>query len=1023
MSFHTRARPLVGAAFGSLLFVACSSAPESGPLSTSAQGEDASVAAPAATAEVRGEQARSNPMRYLMADGLPPGVARYHGGPQVGVTPTCSSPKLTYFGGPLLQQPIIVPVFWNNTVNATLQASIPQFYADVTQSTYWQWLQEYDSVGLSPGTNQAILPGTVTAGVVLAPVKCNPGGAGCKLTDADLQTELNRQIGLGNLPAPTLDCTGNSRTIYMVHFPANIALTGPYNIKSCVGGGFCAYHGTGTYGASTPLVYGAMMDEFTGGCSTGCGFNATALENSTDTASHELAEATTDTDIGLDVQPLYAAPAAWGDNNNGCGEIGDICDTASPGDTITVSGRTWVVQELWSNAQNKCTSTGPAQTICSGTTVTGCRKCSCGDNGVACSGSTSACETTKTNVLFGGCEQCTSTNDTCSSGTCQQSATPAQDDICVACVPKTTCPAGDNCGTVPDGCGGTVNCGTCTLPQTCGGGTPSNPNVCGCTPKTTCPAGDNCGTVPNGCGGTVSCGSCTAPQTCGGGTPSNPNHCGCTPSTTCPAGDNCGTVPNGCGGTVSCGSCTAPQTCGGGTPSNPNQCGCTPATTCPAGDNCGTVPNGCGGTVNCGTCTAPQTCTANHCGCTPKTTCPAGDNCGTIPDGCGGTVNCGTCTAPQTCGGTGNPNQCGCTPKTTCPAGDNCGSVPDGCGGTVNCGTCAAPQTCGGTGNPNQCGCTPKTTCPAGDNCGTAPDGCGGTVNCGTCAAPQTCGGTGNPNQCGCTPKTTCPAGDNCGTAPDGCGGTVNCGTCSAPQTCGGTGNPNQCGCTPKTTCPAGDNCGTAPDGCGGAVNCGSCAAPQTCGGGSPSNPNVCGCTPATTCATGLNCGTAGDGCGGTISCGTCGSSESCVSNKCVASTPDGGGTTDAGSLDSGTTGHDAGADSGTAHDGGATADSGAGHDSGAGAADSSTATGDGAAADAADDASDEAGAGATPGANGGCGCKMAGAAEAGPSPGLVAFGILALVGGLRLRRRGAVAVLACRRAHPPLARHRLPRV
>ncbi len=62
----------------------------------------------------------------------------------------------------------------------------------------------------------------------------------------------------------------------------------------------------------------------------------------------------------------------------------------------------------------------------------------------------------------------------------------------VCCTPDCT---GKECG--DDGCGG--SCGTCTAPQTCGGG--GTVNVCGCTPRTTCPAGDNCGSVPDGCGG------------------------------------------------------------------------------------------------------------------------------------------------------------------------------------------------------------------------------------------------------------------------------------------------------------------------------------------------------------------------------------------------------------------------------------------------------------------------------------------------------------------------------------------
>jgi len=285
-----------------------------------------------------------------------------------------------------------------------------------------------------------------------------------------------------------------------------------------------------------------------------------------------------------------------------------------------------------------------------------------------------------------------------------------------------------------------------------------------CSPITVCPTGDNCGTLANGCGGTVTCGSCTAPQTCGGSGVANV--CGCSPITVCPTGDNCGTLPNGCGGTVTCGSCIAPLTCGG--TGTANVCGCSPITVCPAGDNCGTVPNGCGGTVTCGSCTAPLTCggtgTANVCGCSPITVCPAGNNCGTLPNGCGGTVTCGSCTEPQTCGGSGIANVCGCSPLTTCPAGDNCGAIPNGCGGTVTCGSCTAPLTCGGTGMANVCGCSPLTLCPVGDDCGSLPDGCGGTVSCEPgCASGQTCAMNG----CVATPVDGGTGGKDSGTGFD----------------------------------------------------------------------------------------------------------------------------------------------------------------------------------------------------------------------------------------------------------------
>jgi hypothetical protein len=53
------------------------------------------------------------------------------------------------------------------------------------------------------------------------------------------------------------------------------------------------------------------------------------------------------------------------------------------------------------------------------------------------------------------------------------------------CTPTTCAALGADCGTLADGCGGTLDCGTCTDPEICGGG--GTTNVCGvpsCTPGT-----------------------------------------------------------------------------------------------------------------------------------------------------------------------------------------------------------------------------------------------------------------------------------------------------------------------------------------------------------------------------------------------------------------------------------------------------------------------------------------------------------------------------------------------------------
>ena len=50
-------------------------------------------------------------------------------------------------------------------------------------------------------------------------------------------------------------------------------------------------------------------------------------------------------------------------------------------------------------------------------------------------------------------------------------------NVAVPCTPTTCVAQGKNCGTIPDGCGGTLTCGVCIAPNTCGGGGVAN--VCG----------------------------------------------------------------------------------------------------------------------------------------------------------------------------------------------------------------------------------------------------------------------------------------------------------------------------------------------------------------------------------------------------------------------------------------------------------------------------------------------------------------------------------------------------------------
>ena len=284
-----------------------------------------------------------------------------------------------------------------------------------------------------------------------------------------------------------------------------------------------------------------------------------------------------------------------------------------------------------------------------------------------------------------------------------------------------------------------------------------------CTPKSCVSQGFACGVWSDGCGSTVDCGTCPAGQTCSA---AKPGVCGvpCTPQTCVAQGFDCGIWSDGCGSSLDCGTCPAGQTCGGGTSPKSGTCGCTPKSCVQQGFACGTQTDGCGNLINCGACATGQACNAGACAgsCNPQSCVQQHFNCGTATDTCGNPLDCGTCPTGQTC----NANVCGCVPKTCAQQGFDCGAATDGCGSPIGCGTCPTGQTCGAT-SPNVCsmGCMPKSCAQQGFNCGAATDGCGSPIGCGTCPAGQTCGAI-TPNVCGnpgctglCLQQQTCPNG------------------------------------------------------------------------------------------------------------------------------------------------------------------------------------------------------------------------------------------------------------------------
>lgn len=308
---------------------------------------------------VDSQQAQANPAAadptqiHPGFHGVPWGLAK---GPVGRAAP--AGAHLTYFGGPVISNAHVVEVLYGSgsyltQVSTTTTPSIGSFFGDLlgSNSGYINLLTQYDTPA-SGGTNQTIGNGTFDGLFQIVP---SAGNNGSTIDDTQIQAELLAQINAGHLPAPLLDAAGNVNTLYMIYFPPGKTIT-QGGSSSCVGGGFCAYHGTTSNTLNSKhLLYGVLPDMQSGGCAVGCG-SSTVFGNYTSVTSHELTESITDADVGI--ATTFAPPLAWYDMANG--EIGDICN-AQQG-SYSANGTTYTIQLEFSNAASNCVLPPPPST-------------------------------------------------------------------------------------------------------------------------------------------------------------------------------------------------------------------------------------------------------------------------------------------------------------------------------------------------------------------------------------------------------------------------------------------------------------------------------------------------------------------------------------------------------------------------------------------------------------------------------------------------------------------------------------
>jgi hypothetical protein len=232
---------------------------------------------------------------------------------------------MVYRGGPVISNVKVFTLFWSPSVEN--QSALDSFYGAIVDSAYIDGLAEYDTSTQKIGR-----------GKYLGTYVDSAAPAGAQVNDDQVQQEIGRLIDAGQIPQPDAD------TLYMVHFPAGVTIT-MQSYASCRQ--FCAYHSSFTHGSGA--VYYGIMPDFSGACAS-CGGEPTQFDSTTVVASHEVAEAITDPNIGIANATGDERQLGWYDDKNS--EIADVCQ----GQSFTLAG--YRVTELWSNQQNACVADG-----------------------------------------------------------------------------------------------------------------------------------------------------------------------------------------------------------------------------------------------------------------------------------------------------------------------------------------------------------------------------------------------------------------------------------------------------------------------------------------------------------------------------------------------------------------------------------------------------------------------------------------------------------------------------------------
>ncbi len=321
-----------------VLPVACGSGSHKHKASSTDSGTDAPLDAPTTDAP---------PFESGLPDAPPES-----GGP-FAPAPHDPAPQVVSAGGPVLKQPRVVPVFFQND---PAQSVIEQFLSELAKSSYWGATTSEYGVGkltIAPSIVTTATPPTSYTGVdqlasqiaAQAGTGATDAGSAGASGDGGLPDGAGGSAGDGGVPdgagGAAGDAGGDAATpattdlLYVIFLPPGVVVDDPGFGQSCVDYG--GYHSeTFSSGVAYALLPRCQKFSYFSG-----------LQALTTALSHELIEAATDPYPSSD--PAYNgtddAHAVW--NVMPIGEIGDMC-AYEPQSYDNVFGN-FYVQRVWSN--------------------------------------------------------------------------------------------------------------------------------------------------------------------------------------------------------------------------------------------------------------------------------------------------------------------------------------------------------------------------------------------------------------------------------------------------------------------------------------------------------------------------------------------------------------------------------------------------------------------------------------------------------------------------------------------------